>query len=94
MLTVCHLVAMKFFKVVQQVNILNVINYGTGFPGGSVVKNLPANAGDMGSIPGLGRALGVGNDNALQYSYLENSTDRGAWWATVYGVTKEVDTTE
>ena len=54
-----------------------------GFPGGAVVKNPPANAGnarDMGSIPGLGRYPGVGNDNPLQYSCLENSMDRGAWW--------------
>ena len=43
-----------------------------GFPGGSVVKNLPANAGDMGSIPGLGRPLGGGHGNLLQYSCLEN----------------------
>ena len=54
-----------------------------GFPGGSVVKNLPANAGDMGSIPGLGRPLGGGNGNPLQYSCLEDPTDRGAWWAAV-----------
>ena len=62
-----------------------------GFPGGAVVKNLPANAGiagdagdvgdvgDVGSIPGLGRSLGVGNGNPLQYSCLENSMDRGIW---------------
>ena len=62
-----------------------------GFPGGSVVKNLPANAGDTrdpGLIAGVGRALGVGNDNLLQYSCLENPMDRGAWPATVHGVTK------
>ena len=61
------------------------------FPGGSVVKNPPANAGDardMGSIPGLGRSPGVGNDNPLQYSCLENSMDRGAWWDTIPAVTK------
>ena len=60
----------------------------TGFPGGSVVKNPPANAGDVGSIPGLGRSLGEGNVNPLQYSCLENPMDRGAWWATVHLVTK------
>ena len=49
-----------------------------GFPGGSVVKNLPANAGDAGLIPGLARAPGEGNGNPLQYSCLENSVDRGA----------------
>ena len=57
----------------------------------STVKNLPANSGDtgdVGSIPGLGRSPGGGNDNPLQYSCLENSMDRGAWWATVHGVAK------
>ena len=57
----------------------------------SVVKNLPANARDtrdLGSIPGLGRSPGGGNGNPLQYFCLENSMDRGAWWATVHGITK------
>ena len=58
------------------------------FPGGSVVKNSPANVGDTGLIPESGRSLGEGNDNSLQYSCLENSMDRGAWRATVQGVTK------
>ena len=58
-----------------------------GFPGGSVVKNPPARAGDVGSIPGSG-SPGVGNGNQLQYSWLGSSKDRGAWWATVYGVVK------
>ena len=62
-----------------------------GFPGGSVVKNLPATTGDAGSIPGSGRSPGEGNDNTLQYSCLGNTVDRGAWWATVHGVTKESD---
>ena len=53
-----------------------------------VVKNPSANAVDMCSIPGSGRSPGVGNVNMLQYSSLENSLDRGAWWATVHGVTK------
>ena len=53
---------------------------------GSVTKNLPANAGDMGSIPGLGRSPGGGHGNPLQYSCLENPLDRGAWRATVHGV--------
>ena len=60
-----------------------------GFPGGAVVKNPPANAGDarnVGLIPGLGRFPGVGNGNSFQYSCLENSMDRGAWWAIVHGV--------
>ena len=53
-----------------------------------MVKNLPANAGDMGLIPGSGRSPGEVNGNPLQYSCLENSMDRGAWWATVQRVTK------
>ena len=48
-----------------------------------VVKTLPANAGDMSSIPGLGRSPGEGHGNPLQYSCLENPMDRGAWWAIV-----------
>ena len=61
------------------------------FPGGSVVKNPPANAGgagDTGSIIELGRSPGGGNGSPLQYSCLGNPMDRGAWWATVQGVTK------
>ena len=60
-----------------------------GFPGVLVVKNIPANTGDvrdMGLIPGLGRSLGGGHGNPLQYSCLENSMDRGAWQATVHRV--------
>ena len=53
-----------------------------------MVKNLPANEGDQGSIPGLGRSPGEGNGNPLQYLCLENSMGRRAWWATVHGVTK------
>ena len=56
-----------------------------------VVKNLSANAGDardMGSIPGLGRSLGVGKGNPLQYSHLEHSMGRGTWRVTVHGVAK------
>ena len=62
-----------------------------------MVKNLPANAGDVGdagSIPGSERSPGGGNGKPLQYSWLENSPNRGAWGATVHGVTKESDTTE
>ena len=62
-----------------------------GLPGGSVVKNPPANTdatGDAGSIPGSGRSSGGGNGNPLQYSGQENSMDRWAWWTIVHGVTK------
>ena len=62
-----------------------------GFPNGSVVKNMPANAGHLGLIPGSRRSLGEGNGNPFQYSCLENSMDRGAWGATVHGVAKELD---
>ena len=57
-------------------------------PGGFVVKNWPANAGDSGSIPGLGRCPGEGNGNSLQYSCLGNLMDKGAWWVTGRGVAK------
>ena len=53
-----------------------------------MVKNSPTNAGDMGSIPGLGRSLGGGNGNPLKYSCLENPMDREVWWATVHWVEK------
>ena len=56
-----------------------------GFPGGSEVKVSACNAGDLGLIPGLGRSPGGRNGNPLQYSYLENPMDGGAWWATVHG---------
>ena len=59
-----------------------------GLPCGSVVKNPPANGGDVGLIPELGRSPGEGNGNPLQYCYLENPMDRGTWWATVHGVTE------
>ena len=58
------------------------------FPRWLMVKNLPANAGDAGLIPGSGRSSGGGNGNPLQYSCLESSMDRRAWWAAVHGVAK------
>ena len=70
------------------------INSGTescaysGSPGGVVVKNPPASAGDAGLIPGSRRSAGEGNGNPLYYSCLGNRMDRGAWWATVHGVAK------
>ena len=65
-----------------------------GFPGSSMVKNLPANIRDMGSVPGLGGSPGEGNDNPLQYSCLGNVMDRGTWWAIVHGVTKDLNTAQ
>ena len=59
-----------------------------GFPGGSDSKESACNEGDMVSISESGRSPGEGNGYPIQYSCLENSMDRGAWWATVHGVTK------
>ena len=64
-----------------------------GFSGGSVVKNPPANAGDTDLIPGLERSSGEGNGNPLLFFCLGNLMDRGAWQATVHGVTKETSMT-
>ena len=64
-----------------------------GFADGSVVKNLSADAGNMGPVPGLQRSPGEGNGNPLQYSGLENPLERGAWLAIVHGIA-ESDTTE
>ena len=86
---------MDLTECVISIVISRVINLwlipSWGFPGDSVVKKLPANAGDardMDSIPGSGRSSVAGPGNSLQYTCLENSTDRGAWLATVHGVTK------
>ena len=69
---------------------------GWGFPGGSdsKVNDLPANAGEVGSTPRLGRPPGEGNGNPLHYSCLINPMDRGAWWATVHGVAESEHTIE
>ena len=78
------------------VDVLCWLNSHLGFPCDTVIKNPPANAGeagDKGLIPGSGRSPGGGNDNPLQYSYLENSMERGAWQAKIQGVA-ESDTTE
>ena len=75
--------------------IFTTILFGAvGFPGGSMVKNPSANAGNVGLIPGLGRSPGEGNGNPLQYSCWGNLMDRGAWQAAVHGVTEELDTTQ
>ena len=72
---------------------IGTINEGSGFlrwhfPGVSNGKESARSEGKPGSTPGSGRSPGEGNGNSLQYSRLENSTDRGAWWATIHGVTK------
>ena len=82
-----------FVKFKTSLIVKNTITLPTtkGFPGGSVVKSLPANAGDrrgMGLVPGLGRCPGGGHGNPLQYACLENPMDRGAWRASVHMVTK------
>ena len=75
-------------------NWMPVLRFGTaitktvGFPGGSVGKESTCNAGDLGLISGSGRSPGEQNGNPLQYSCLENSTDRGAWWATAHRVAR------
>ena len=74
---------------------LQVGNHGTRRPRWlSGEKNPPDKAGDTGSIPGWARSPGDGNGYPLQYSCLENPMDRGAWWTTVHGDAKELDTTE
>ena len=71
---------------------IKVCNLVVGFPGGSVVKNLPSCA-DVSLIPRLGRSPGEENGNPLQYSCLGNPMDRGVWQATVHRDAKELDTT-
>ena len=76
-------------KVITELKTFRSVSYRIeGFPGGSEVKASASNAGDRGSIPGLGRSPGEGNGNPLQYSCLENPMDREAWQATVHGVAK------
>ena len=70
----------------MQVKVLRFFSFNQGFPDNSVGKESACNAGDIGLIPGLGRSPGEGNGNPPQYSGLENPMDRGAWWATIHGV--------
>ena len=81
---------MRIFKTYSLSNfqISGPVLTTMGFPSGSVVKNLPANAGDTVLIPKSGRSPGKGNGPPLQYSCLRNPVDRGAWWASVHGVAK------
>ena len=71
-------------------HIIHICIYGfpPGFSDGLNDKESPCNAGDLGSILGSVRSPGEGTGNSFQYSFQENSTDRGAWWATIHGVTK------
>ena len=90
-----HLIVVQITKQNQKMALYSVVpSKQMGFPAGSVVKNPPANAGELSSIPWSGRSPGEGNGNPLQYSYLGNPTDQGAWQATVHGAVKELDTTE
>ena len=75
-----------FNETVHMKKACKALSKCEGFPGGSVVKNLPDNAGDADSVPESGRSPGEGNDNPLQYSSTGNPMDRGACWATVHGV--------
>ena len=70
-----------------------MLNHPMDFPGGSAVKHPPANAGDVGSSPGLGRSPGEEISNPLQYSCLGNPMDRGAWWARAHEVSNVSDMT-
>ena len=74
----------------QKMNLQNLqtTHVAWSFPGGSDSKASVCNAGDLGSILGLGRSSGEGNGNPLQYSYLENPMDRGASWATDHGIAR------
>ena len=90
-----QLIEKKAFEKIQHPCTIKTLNKlkvegNLSFPGVSVVMNPPANEGEVGSIPGLGRSPGEGNDNPLQCSCLGNPMDRGAWWATVHGVEKEL----
>ena len=72
----------KYFLTFSGLSFLFWIVSTEGFPGGSDGKECTCNAGDLGSIPGLGKSPGGGHGNSFQYSYLENPMDRGDWWAT------------
>ena len=81
---------MSFESVIPSNHLIYICSLpkqGQDFPGGSDDKESACNAGDLGSFSGTGRSSGDVNGYLLQYSCLENSMDRGDWWATVYGVT-------
>jgi len=94
-MTIGKTIALTIWTFVRKVmsllfNILSIFD----FPGGSDSKASAYNVGDLGSILGSGRSPGEGNGNPLQYSCLENTMDRGAWWAMVHGVAKQSDMTQ
>ena len=89
----CRVYGVYFFFLFIYFLILYWSIVDWGFPGSSVSKKSARNAGDLGSIPGLGTSLGGGHGNPLHYSCLENPMDRGAWWAPVH-VVSESDTTK
>ena len=82
---------LMFISICDQILFSLRLPVYMGFLGGSDSKESTCNAGDVGSIPGSGRSPGERNGNPLQYSYLENSINRGAWQATVHGVEKRHD---
>ena len=92
MWTVSYFIILPFFpshKWAAESHVTAHLNWASQMA--QVIKNPPANAGDIrdtGSIPGWGRSHGRENDNPLQYSCPENPKDKGAWWATVHGVTQ------
>ena len=77
----------------ETLTLEDVFEETSGFPRNSVGEESACSAGDTGSIPGLGRSPGEGNGSPLQYSCLDNSMDRGAWWATQSMGSQESDTT-
>ena len=87
-LVVLHRLLIMVTSLVVEQGLLEWAGFNSCGAWAQLVKNLPCNAGDLGSIPGLGRFPGEGNGYSLQYSCLENSMDRGAWQAIVHGVTK------
>ena len=78
----------KNYSVISKFWFKCLLLWPMGFPGGSVVKNSPADTRDLGLIPESGRSPGGGHGNPLPYFRLGNPMDRGAWWVTVHGVVK------
>ena len=79
---------LDWYRCIITTNTYKGLYNAKSFPSESDSKESACNSGDSGSIPGLGRSPGEGNDYPLPYSCLKNPMDRGAWWAIVHGVTK------